>query len=78
MPRGDGTGPMGGGAGTGQGMGGAGMGQSPGRGRMGGFGLGAGGGCVCPNCGKKIAHQRGTPCNQIKCPGCGTIMTRDQ
>ena len=33
----------------------------PGRGRMGGFGLGAGGNCVCPNCGKQFAHQRGMP-----------------
>lgn len=73
MPRGDGTGPMGAGPGTGRGVG---MGR--GRGRMGGFGLGLGGSCVCPNCGKKAPHQRGTPCNQIKCPSCGAIMTREQ
>ena len=67
MPRGDGTGPAGQGPMTGRGGG---------RGRMGGFGLGVGGNCVCPSCGKKVAHQRGTPCNRVKCPACGTIMTR--
>lgn len=66
MPRGNGTGPMPG-AGRGQGMG---------QGRGGGFG--AGGECICPSCGKKAPHQRGTPCNEIKCPDCGTLMTRAQ
>jgi len=76
MPRGDGTGPTGGqGPGTGRG---AGTGRGQGRGRMGGFGLGVGGDCVCPSCGKHASHQRGTPCNQLKCPGCGTTMTREQ
>ena len=75
MPRGDGTGPTGGGPGTGRGRG---MGQGQGQGRMGGFGLGAGGNCVCPNCGKKAAHPRGTPCYKMKCPGCGTAMTRER
>ena len=32
--------------------------------------------CVCPKCGKKVAHQRGVPCNTIVCPECGTHMTR--
>lgn len=72
MPRGDGTGPSGQGAGTGRGMGAGG-----GRGRMGGAGLGTGGNCVCTACGHKQAHQRGTPCNQLKCPKCGQIMTRE-
>ncbi len=79
MPRGDGTGPTGGGPGTGRGMGG-GMGGGTGaggRGRMGGFGLGAGGNCVCPSCGKKISHRQGVPCTQVKCPGCGAAMTRE-
>mgnify|MGYP006287495215 CR=1 FL=1 len=75
MPRGDGTGPVGGGPGTGRGMGGM-SGTGGGRGRMGGMGLGAGGNCVCPNCGKKASHQRGVPCYQVKCPACGTAMTR--
>ena len=47
-----------------------------GRGRGGGAGLGPGGSCICPNCGYKMPHSQGTPCNQIKCPKCGTIMTR--
>jgi len=85
MPKGDGTGPMGAGPGTGRGMGGGGgmgsgggMGGGGGRGRMGGFGLGAGGNCVCPGCGKKVPHQQGVPCTQVKCPGCGAVMTRER
>ena len=65
-----------GGFGKGQGMGqGRGQGRG-GRGRMGGFGLGPGGECVCPNCGYRVPHQRGVPCYTIKCPKCGTPMTR--
>ncbi len=73
MPRGDGTGPAGQGPGAGRGRG---MGQGTGRGRRGGFGAGAGGECVCPQCGKTLPHGRGTPCIQVKCPDCGTQMTR--
>lgn len=77
MPRGDGTGPVGGG--MGRGLGGQGQGQQgKGRGRMGGFGLGVGGSCVCPKCSKTLPHERGAPCSQIKCPACGTAMTRSQ
>ena len=77
MPKGDGTGPTGQGPGTGGGLGqGGGIGRGGGRGRMGGFKLGPGGNCVCPNCGKKVAHQRGNPCTQISCPSCGMKMTR--
>ena len=68
MPRGDGTGPMGGG--------GPGTGRGGGRGRMGGFAAGPGGNCVCPQCGKIVAHQLGAPCTQMKCPACGATMTR--
>ena len=47
-----------------------------------GFGQGQGGPrqgdgadvCVCPKCGHKIKHEKGKPCNEIKCPKCGTIM----
>ncbi len=41
----------------GQGMGGGVKGQGMGGGR----GLGLGGECVCPNCGEKVPHERGTP-----------------
>ena len=41
-----------------------------------GRGLGPGGDCVCPNCGEKASHERGTPCFEVKCPKCGTPMTR--
>jgi hypothetical protein len=71
MPRGDGTGPAGRGPGTGRGLG-----RGGGRGRMGGQSLGVGGECVCPNCGHRVAHQRGTPCYQIRCPNCGSPMAR--
>lgn len=69
MPRKDGTGPAGQGPGTG---------RSGGGGRMGGFGMGAGGNCICPNCGTKVAHQRGVPCYQVKCTNCGQPMTRER
>lgn len=39
-------------------------------------GSGVGGNCVCPKCGHKTSHSRATPCNQRKCPKCGTVMTR--
>jgi len=71
MPRGDGTGPAERGSGTGRGLG-----RGGGRGRMDGRGLGAGGECICPNCGYKAAHQQGVPCYEVKCPKCGTPMTR--
>ena len=62
MPGGDGTGPMG---------------QGRGRGRMGGqFAAGPGGVCVCTKCNYETAHVRGQPCNQRKCPKCGSPMTR--
>jgi predicted Fe-Mo cluster-binding NifX family protein len=33
--------------------------------------------CVCPQCGHKEPHQRGTPCNEHLCPKCGTVMSRE-
>ncbi|MCG6917563.1 MAG: hypothetical protein LJE89_08445 [Deltaproteobacteria bacterium] len=56
--------------------GGAGGGRGEGRGRMGGSGRGPGGECVCPSCGKKVAHEQGVPCYEVRCPKCGTAMTR--
>ncbi len=68
MPGGDGRGPAGPRRGFGPGRG---------RGRMGGpLSAGPGGDCVCPKCGYEKEHFRGRPCNQEKCPKCGTLMTR--
>ena len=56
---------------------GRGFSRGGGRGRQpGGFGLGAGGNCVCPNCGTKIPHRAGVPCYEEKCPKCGSQMIR--
>ncbi len=70
------------GSGRGMGMGsgrgaGGGMFSGGGRGRNQGKGQGQGGTCVCPKCGFSVAHQRGVPCYQIKCPECGAVMTRN-
>ncbi len=48
-----------------------------GMGKMGGNGLGSGGLCVCPSCGHRQSHVRGQPCTNIKCPQCGTALTRE-
>jgi hypothetical protein len=57
---------------------GRGMGLGGGRGRMGGSAAGLGGACICvnPECKYQASHQRGTPCYQMKCPKCGSPMTR--
>jgi hypothetical protein len=73
MPQGDRTGPKGQGPGTGRGMGRGGGGSGQG----GGFGRGPAGNCVCPSCGERVAHQRGKPCFEERCPKCGASMTRD-
>lgn len=59
MPNLDGTGPV----------------RRPGR-RFAGRGQGLGGTneCVCPSCGEKVAHTRGVPCIQTKCPKCEIPM----
>jgi len=37
---------------------------------------GPGGNCICPNCGHRLPHSAGQPCNQQTCPKCGTAMAR--
>jgi len=71
MLGGDGAGPFGQGPGTGRGMG-----RGGGRRRMGRKGLGPGKYCICPNCGRRLPHQAGIPCNSINCPACGARMVR--
>jgi len=64
MPRGDGMGPPSDGG--------------RGGGRMRGpLAAGPGGNCMCPNCGHKVPHVAGQPCNQRSCPKCGTAMVRE-
>jgi len=40
-------------------------------------GAGPAGNCICPSCGAKIPHTVNSPCNEVKCPKCGTTMTRE-
>jgi hypothetical protein len=63
-----------GGGRSGGGAGGGGRGA--GGGGTGGFRRGPGGECLCSKCGKRIPHERGVPCPQVRCPQCGTAMTR--
>jgi predicted Fe-Mo cluster-binding NifX family protein len=42
------------------------------------FTVGQDGYCVCLNCGEKLPHTPGQPCNQMACPKCGLKMTREQ
>jgi cation diffusion facilitator family transporter len=39
-------------------------------------GGGPGGYCVCPECGYKIPHERGTPCSTLRCPKDNTPLQR--
>ncbi|MDX2504559.1 MAG: ferredoxin [Gammaproteobacteria bacterium] len=39
--------------------------------------MGSGGFCICPKCGEKNPHHRGTPCQQEKCPQCGAKLLRE-
>ncbi len=48
-----------------------------GMGRMGGNGGGAGGFCICTNCGHKQPHDRGQPCTSLRCPNCGSPLSRE-
>ncbi|RKX78992.1 MAG: hypothetical protein DRP87_04620 [Spirochaetes bacterium] len=75
MPGKGGSGPPGSGAGGRRGT----RGFGTGRGRMGGAKPGAGtsGNCICPNCGTRVPHERGVSCYSVKCPDCGSTMTRE-
>ena len=33
--------------------------------------------CMCPNCGRKIAHKPGESCSISICPQCGSQMMRE-
>lgn len=33
--------------------------------------------CICPKCGYKTEHQRGTPCSNMKCPNCNINLQRE-
>lgn len=33
--------------------------------------MGPVGECICPKCEARIAHQRGVPCQDERCPECG-------
>jgi ribosomal protein L37AE/L43A len=37
---------------------------------------GPGGDCVCPRCGSRTSHARGTPCHILTCPECGEKLVR--
>ena len=55
--------------------------EARGQGRgMGGSRQGDGGAasCVCPKCGYKTSHDRGTPCTGTKCPKCGAQMIGEE
>lgn len=56
------------------GQGGGGQGRSRKSDPLAGAAIGT---CVCPKCGQREPHERGVPCVQKKCPGCGTAMTRE-
>lgn len=40
-------------------------------------GQGPGGDCICPKCGYKTPHKRGTPCSTLKCPTCNINLKRE-
>lgn len=50
-----------------------------GYGRLGGdkAGAGQGGYCICPKCGYRKRHGRGSPCMNLTCPKCGASLTRE-
>jgi len=48
------------------------------RGHNRGGGFGPGGYCICANCGKRIPHQKGTKCTEVKCTVCHHTMVRKE
>jgi predicted amidophosphoribosyltransferase len=38
--------------------------------------MGPVGECICPGCRARIAHRRGVPCQEERCPECGAKMLR--
>jgi DNA-directed RNA polymerase subunit RPC12/RpoP len=40
-------------------------------------GGGPSGNCVCLKCGATVPHQPGTPCREVRCPTCGTVLVRE-
>jgi ribosomal protein L40E len=39
--------------------------------------MGAGGMCICPKCEARTPHERGVPCQDVKCRHCGSKMLRE-
>lgn len=39
-------------------------------------GRGPDGNCVCPKCGYRVSHEKGTPCGTLKCPTCNVNLER--
>lgn len=50
--------------------------QGAGRGGMGFAEGGPKGFCACTHCDYQTVHARGSPCNEVRCPRCGSPMTR--
>jgi len=39
--------------------------------------MGRGGNCYCPKCNYTAPHKRGVPCQEERCPNCGTKLIRE-
>ena len=39
--------------------------------------MGPGGNCICPKCEKVMPHERGTPCQEQRCPRCNAKLLRE-